>query len=55
MHSRDVLLQIISDVYDGEVNEEILLGTAPVRMNSEQMRAISRAVYQYVQETNKDI
>ena len=53
--SRARLFQRISDVYEGFVNEEVLLGTAPVRMNRDEWRFISAAVYQYVRETKKDI
>ena len=53
--SRTRLFQTISHVYEGIVNEEVLLGTAPLRMNSHDMGVISTAVYQYVLETKKDI
>ena len=45
----------IATVYDGPLSEDLLLGTADIRLRFEHKRAISRAVFAFVESTTREI
>jgi ribonuclease HI len=54
-HSRDELIDKVSDIFPGEINEDVLLGTAPVHLTIYQKSAISTAVFEFVQDTKREL
>ena len=49
------MMLTIAQVFEGEVTEDLLLGTAGTRVDLESRKSISSAVYQFVLATKKDL
>lgn len=53
--ARRKMLSTIEPVFDGEVTEDVLLGSSGIRINFDSRKEISSAVHQFVLETKIDV